>query len=291
MEFKNITASVNQCIKRGVIALSLSVMSVAALAQDQLWKDTQTLLEITDSYKAFEEVNEQFKAQIKQGAQQQKQPKELTQTLLALSDKHLAVENINKTLDAQFKNKLNAKAVADSLAWYRTDLGKNINTAESNAGKDENQQVMMQMAPQLLADEARVKLETRILEILNMSELVVTMQEEITIAFIESMAVARSNGEPVDISPFKQQMAANRGAMKAQVDQYMLIFMLYSHKDFSLEELAKYEAFLSSESGSSFANVSVKVSAQTMSLVMKDMANELKEAIKEQAKAQAVSAS
>jgi len=263
------------------IASSLLMLTVIAFsyANSAHAKDTTALdelLSLSGMLDSLGEVGNQFKTGVAQASANNPQEGEMDKVFYALADKHLSGDNLNSKMRAAMAEQLNDKVIQESLVWYRSDLAKSITQAEEAAGSAAAQQQMMQSVPTLMADEARVAYENRVLAMLNITEMMVTMQQEIMLGLVENMAAVEGNGEAIDITPIKQQVLANRPVMKAQVEQYMLVFLLFAHREFSMEQLAQYETYLKSDSGRAYSTASMKAMNSVLTSAMADLGKEMR---------------
>ncbi len=279
MDFSMHIATVRRSVTQFLAIATVTLATGSLLAHAETAKDNtplNELLTLSGMYEGLSEVGNQFKAGVSQAAANKPAENEMDQMFYALADKHLSAENLAAKTRAFFTGKLSDQVIQDSLAWYRSDLAKQLTKAEETAGTQAAQEQMMQMVPTLMADEARVAFESRVLEMLNVSEMMVTMQQEIMLTLVENMAAAGANGQPVDITPIQQQVQASRPAMKAQIDQYMLVFMLFAHQTFSLEQLSKYEAYLKSASGQAYSAASLNAMTTVLTKAMDDLGKEMR---------------
>jgi len=250
------------------------VLTFAAQIQaaDGLTDDEHELLKISGMYEALSGINTQFNAGLKDGASRSGLSEEMQNTLASLSNEHLSEENLTAKVNKRVANNLSEQVVEESLEWYRSDLGKKITAAENASNTADSQQKMMAMASELMSNQERVALEQRILDSIDLSESFLSMQQQITLALVESMAIANSGGKPVDLEPIKQQLAANAPAMKAQLDQFLVLSLLYSHRNISIEDLKQYEAFNKSAAGKKFNDVAAEALVEALKSAMADLA-------------------
>lgn len=247
-----------------------------AVAQNALSSQERELLEVSGTYESLADLDAQFNAGLQQSASQGTISEELLNSLLSLSSKHLNKQTMIATLEADFVGQLSAQVLEDSLNWYKSSLGAQINRAEIDSGTPEEQKKMLENAAQLMSDSQRVELEKRILSTLDWTDTYVDMQQKITFGLVDALAFANSNGEPVNIEPIKKQIIASTPAMKSQFDQLLLLTLLNAHKSFTIEELIEYEKFVNSKSAQSFHNHTARVLINAIESAMLRIASDIK---------------
>ena len=130
------------------------------------------------------------------------------------------------------------------LAWYVTELGREITTVEEKASTVEAYQDMMSMSAQLLDNKDRVAIAHRYDELLGVTEMMDDLQESLGVAVYTAMMTQLAPDEPLDLEPLYASIAANKAETQEMTAQLVTVSLVYTYLDLPLSKLEKYESFL-----------------------------------------------
>ncbi|MFP3976834.1 hypothetical protein [Marinobacter sp. KMM 10035] len=130
------------------------------------------------------------------------------------------------------------------MAWYESDLGREITRAEESASTPEAYQKMMQSAQSLLENSERVEFANRLDVLMGATEMTMGIQEHTGIAVYSAIMTAMQPDAPLNIEPFKAQMDAASEQTRAAIKQMVTISFLYSYRNIETNNLKKYGKFL-----------------------------------------------
>ena len=193
---------------------------------------------------------EQFPELIKQGMREARLTGELISerdlsTLLIRTDDTILPEEIIAEVRAELKQTLTAQDVDRLLAWYRSDLGREITKLEEQAGSPEAFEEMARQAPQLLDDEERVGFARRVDRIVGATDLTMSIHEYTGIAVFSALTLAlRPNTAFEEIRQFREQMAELRPQMREPTERMVIVSFVYTYLPLEAEELDEFERFL-----------------------------------------------
>jgi hypothetical protein len=192
---------------------------------------------------------DQFPGLIKAGMKQAKQqgtpiPDAKYSSMVNSADESFVPSEIIEGIRISLKKSINEKEAKKLLAWYESDLGKEITRAEESASTPDAYQQMMQSAQSLLENSERVEFANRLDVLMGATEMTMGIQEHIGIAVYSAIMTAMQPDAPLNIEPFKAQMDAESEQTHAAIKKMVTISFVYSYKNIKTKNLKKYEAFL-----------------------------------------------
>tara|TARA_B110001450_G_C17564677_1_gene458262 strand:- start:167 stop:1000 length:834 start_codon:yes stop_codon:yes gene_type:complete len=192
---------------------------------------------------------DQFPDLIKAGMEQAKQqgtpiPDSEYSSMVNSANESILPSEIIEGIRVSLKKSINEKEAQKLLAWYESDLGKEITHAEESASTLEAYNQMMQSAQSLLENSERVEFANRLDLLLGATDMTMGIQEHTGIAVYSAIMTAMQPGTPLNIEPFKAQMDAASEQTRAAVKQMVTISFVYSYKNIETNKLKKYETFL-----------------------------------------------
>lgn len=220
------------------LLMSFSLASTADDSIDQLLKVS-----------GIEDQVAQFPALIKQGMQQAKQqgtpiPETEFNSLLEAVDTTILASDIIAGIREQLETTLDQKETLKILAWYDTDLGKEITKHEKGASTPEALQEMMQSAETLLQDTERVEFANKVNELVGATDMAMELQRSSNIAIYTAIFTAMEPEAELDLAPILAQMDSVKDQMLAATNQMITVSFVYAYKNLEIEKLNSYETFL-----------------------------------------------
>lgn len=226
-----------------------SPLSVGAVSD----KSLDRLVELS----GLEEQVSQFPAVIKAGVYQAIQEGEETSAeeqlvLLNSVDKAIVPSQMLKSIKESLASTLSEREVNDLLFWYDSELAKEITEAEMRASTPEAFQGVINEAATLVQRADLIEYSRQLDLLLGMTDKTVELQEKSSTAVYLAMMTVMQPGEPVDVSPLKQQLESMRAQMRADTEQMVILSFAYTYKSLDKEKLEKYKLFLSTPSATKF---------------------------------------
>lgn len=194
---------------------------------------------------------EQFPELIKQGMREARLTDNLISesdfsTLLIRTDDTILPKEIIAEVRASLREVLTEDDLQNLLAWYRSDLGREIAELEERAGSPQAYQRMAEQAPALLANTERVEFARRIDDIVGATDLTLSIHEYTGVAVFSAITLAlRPQTAFEEIRQFREQMAALRPQMREPTRRMVIVSFVYTYLPLESHELASFERFLS----------------------------------------------
>jgi len=121
------------------------------------------------------------------------------------------------------KKSITEEEAQELLAWYESDLGKEITMAEEKASTAEAYNEMMKEAELLVANTERVEMAKRLDILLGATDMTMNIQENTSIAIYSAIMLAMQPGTPLNLDPIRAQMDASRTQSRAANHQMVII--------------------------------------------------------------------
>ncbi len=147
------------------------------------------------------------------------------------------------TISLEIRKSISESDAKKLLAWYESDLGRKITIAEEKASTPKAYQEMMATAKSLLADEKRVELARRLDEIINVTDMMMQLQEFTGIAVFTAISKALNPDQPVQVETYKSRMRESENQIRTNIRQVVIISSVFSYKDIDIESIKKYVDF------------------------------------------------
>ncbi len=196
-----------------------------------------------------EQVN-QFPELIKAGMRQARLDEKLISendfsAMLIRTDDTILPAEILAEVRVALREALDEDDIERLLAWYRSDLGREISALEEKAGSPEAFEEMEARAPDLLEKTERVEFAQRIDRIVGATDLTMSIQEHTGIAVFSAVTLAmRPDSAYEEIARFRQQMAAMRPKFREPTERMVIVSFVYTYLPLDRDKLARFEAFL-----------------------------------------------
>ncbi len=228
---------------------------------------------------------EQFPGMVKSGlaqAREQGHPisESVYQNLLSSIDGAVVPEDIMAEVRGTLLKALQPQEAQQLLAWYQSPLGKEVTQAEVAATTPQAYQQMMNQIDTLMQDKNRVQFARIMDELVGGTDMAVHLQEYMRIAVYSAVMAANHPGAPLDIEPFKAQMEAASGQMRAETEKFIILSTVYAYRNISLSKLEQYETYLMSPLAREFHKVVGRGLSQGLEVAVSKLANALVTSLK-----------
>ena len=165
--------------------------------------------------------------------------------MLLRTDDTIVPDEILAEVRYALQQALSQEDIERLLAWYRSDLGREITALEARAGTPEAVAQMEGMAFELLEESERVEFAQRIDRIVGATELTVNIQEYTGVAVFSAITLAlRPDSAYEEIGRFRQQMADMRPMFREPAERMVIASFVYTYQPLDAAELEKFETFL-----------------------------------------------
>lgn len=182
-------------------------------------------------------------------------PEEQQMAMLALVDEYMRPDPIAQDVIARLEAALTDEDIDALLRWSRSDLAKRLSAAEVESASAEAYGRALQLAESLLADAERVAFAKSINALVGATETTVAVHENTQLAVIFMVLAVLAPGEPVNLYAIAQEIESGRPELYAAMEEVSTISFLYTYRDFSLEELEAYQAFLRTPAGMKYTEI------------------------------------
>lgn len=194
---------------------------------------------------------EQFPELIKQGMREAQLDGDLISendfnALLIRTDDTILPREIIAEVRTAVRQTLTEEDLHNLLAWYRSDLGREISTLEEHAGSPQAFERMAAQAPELLGNAERVAFARRVDRIVGATDLTMSIHEYTGIAVFSAITLAlRPESAFEEIQQFREQLAALRPQMREPTERMVIVSFVYTYLPLETHELDRFERFLS----------------------------------------------
>lgn len=188
------------------------------------------------------------------------------QQLMAAADKAFVPDQILADTKASLKQALSDDEVATLLDWYQSDLGKKITGEEEKASTAAAYEDMSINGHVLMKDQERVAMAKRLEDVINATDLSMALQEYTALAVYSALMPEQAGNMDV----LKQSIVAQLAQARPQMEQSVLMSLVYSHRNLEPAELKKYQQFLEKPAAKKFNRAAM----QGIKAGMEDSINE-----------------
>lgn len=182
-------------------------------------------------------------------------PDEEFRIMLESASETILPSEILQSVQLSLQESISKEETESLLAWFESDLGKEITAVEESASTAEAYQQMMMQAQSLLQNSERVAFAKRLDALVGATDMGVDLQEFSGMAVYTAVMMVMWPNEPLDLTPFKAEMDATRAQTHAAMEQMTIVSLVYSYQALDDKKLSKYEAFLSTPTAKKFNKV------------------------------------
>ncbi len=198
-------------------------------------------------------------------------------------DDAFAAEKILAAVRQELQKTMTESQVQSLLTWYDSEIGKRIVQAEVDASSPAAYLEMNRIGQSLFEDQQRVIIAQSIAQLAKSTDMVMDLQTNTAVAVYAAVAMAINPGEQVDLEAFRQQMSSREELMRDNVEQFVVLSLLYSYRDIDLASMNEYLQFLGSERSSAFIDSVNTGLSSGMNQAIANMAKLLYEGLSKQA--------
>ena len=208
--------------------------------------DIDRILKLAGIEAQVEQIPELIKAGMRQAElDDQLISKSDFDTMLIRTDDTILPAEIIAEVRGALEASLSEADIAELLAWYESDLGREINALEEKAGSPEALERMSAQATELLERTERVEFARRIDAIVGATDLTLSIQEYTGIAVFSAITLAlRPESAAQEIQRFREQMAAMRPQFREPMERTIIVSFVYTYLPLDAQKLDRFEAFL-----------------------------------------------
>lgn len=248
------------------------VTSKPALAQNQASHQAALLMTLSDLNRQMDSLSGiLINALQDSGRQTVAIPASLIASLTEAVQVSFAADKLKNNLLQGLDNGLTPAEMETLLQWYDSDLGHKIVRFEAKASSPEGIQEMLSQAAQLIANKRLPPYTAQIDEIVGATEFTMRLQHLTQRAIFQAASQGLNPQNPVDISLFDKQWAAQKQQIQAANQQLATLTFNYNYQHLSNEELTRYIRFLSSPEAIKFNSLATKTIEQLFITATEEM--------------------
>ncbi len=213
-----------------------------------------TLSGVTKEVSHFPELLQLGLNQARQQAKQQNSPMsdgDFAEIKSAMA-KGFQAADIVRAISGEVKGSVSEADAKAILAWLESDLGRKITKAEDDASDPAVYQKMAKSVDKLMADKERMQFAERLVKVLNSTEKMLEVQENLGVAMVVAMSTASNPAQPVKAADIKAKIAPMLEQQRPTLEQSLLLSYVYTYRDIDMASLDKYVAFLEQPSSKRF---------------------------------------
>ncbi len=188
-----------------------------------------------------------------------------------------------ETISAEVKKSISESEAQSLLAWYESDPGKVITTAEEAASKPGAFEEMTGEADILLADQQRVDIANQLDDLLSVTDKMMEIQESAGVAVFTAVSKALDPDSPIDTSEYRRQMSAHSDQIYGPLKQLTILSFVYSYKNIDIDILNQYVSFNRKPYARQFNDSVIKGIGNAFSKSIEKMVTSITVALKKQA--------
>lgn len=177
-------------------------------------------------------------------------------------------ERLSASMAEGLAELLDATEVAEIAGFYDAPLGRRIVEAERAALGPEADAAIESEGPALLAalkqDPARWAEHEAVIENSGSAEIGIEIFASMMTALLTGMTAVEDGFERLDRADIEAVVAAQVAELRPELEAEIERAVAYTYRDFGADELARYNAFLTSRAGRKFFAVTVGVFGQTL---------------------------
>ncbi len=204
------------------------------------------LMEVSGLREQMAEIPGMILAGVEQSSNQGTEiPESMLARLYRSIDESFAPEEVLHFVKQELKKSITEEQLTGLLQWYESETGKRIVKAEIDASSPAAYMEMNRIGKSLFENEQRVIMAQTIATQAKSTDLVMELQLNTAIAVYAAITMALKPDEKVDLEAFRQQMTSQDELMRDNIEQFVILTLLYSYKDIDAASMEKYLQFLS----------------------------------------------
>lgn len=152
---------------------------------------------------------------------------------------------------------LRPEVVERTLAWLRSDLGRKVTLLEEESSGSkamEELQAFVQQLQKTGPAQDRLQLVRRLDQAANATELMLDVTESMLISTASAYEATLPAAQRVGLDRIRVQISQQRSTWRPQVQNQIVVTMLYTYRSLSLKELEAYVTFLETEHGLEYSS-------------------------------------
>lgn len=179
-------------------------------------------------------------------------------TIMLKADEQVLPSVVLAQVADELEKSLSEAQLDQLLAWYRSDLGRQIVAAEEHGASAEAYQAISSQAETLLADRKRVQTALHFDQLLGGTEKAMELHEYTAVAVAVALRSATNPGQPVDQAQVLADFETIKPQVRDNMEQNVALNFIYTYRDTDDATLARYEAFLKTPAAKAFNDATLR---------------------------------
>jgi hypothetical protein len=231
-----------------LVLMSLSAyLSAEPVSGNQL----DSLLSVSGLTSDIDSMPEMF-ASTMQGTKANNINDEQVAALVALIKKVINPSFFNEQIKRELSAELSQEDLIQLMAWYESDVGREITLAEEVASTDEGYANMASNAQNIMANSPLVARARQIDIAMNATQQLYTITKNIGITMYAATSKIDNPNVAVNIVDFSAVLDSQKAEVLNSIEEQITLFIANSLQDVDDEKIQQYITFLNSPSGKKF---------------------------------------
>jgi len=265
------------------IALIFTMLSDAGLASEITDASLNRLMTLSGTAKQVAQLPAEVQTGLDQASQQNSADNQFPmsaaeyEALSKLIADSFQPAMLMQALEQETRNAVSEEDAQAMFTWYTSEEGKRITVAEESVQDAAFFQEMASSAETLLADKARVQFVRDMDEQLQMTDMMINLQESMAVAMY--MALVGNAGGEVDTAEFRKNVAAGLQDARPEIEKSMTLNYVYLYRGVDAPTMQKYLSFLKTPGAKRFSksvekglSMGVKQATSTMATSLAQLA-------------------
>ncbi|GAA3555166.1 DUF2059 domain-containing protein [Marinobacter xestospongiae] len=171
-------------------------------------------------------------------------PEATFDAMISSARRTIVAHDILAAVEQSLAQALSESEIETLLAWYQSDLGREIIAAEKRVASEQAQAEMFATAPSLYRDQQRVAFARQLDNLFQASDMVIGLQAYTGTAVFSALTLGETPNHEVDIQAVQQQILKEIEASRPLVEQGIVLSFLYAYQNLDMAKLEKYQSFL-----------------------------------------------
>ena len=238
----------------------LLFITTASQAIAELPHETASkLLQLSGIARQVEEFPRFIKAGMQQAQQQNTDPHDETfADMLAIVDDAMDPARMLTSIGNDLMPALDEQQTAQLLAWYSSNTGSRIASAEEHASTPEGYNEMLRQSESLLKNEARVEFAKRLDRLLGATDFTLQLHAHSQLAIVSTLSSSLEKNAHEQLERYQPYVEKLVEQLRADTEAFVVLSFVYSYKDISNEDLDRYMDFLATPAAETFNVTTMK---------------------------------
>ncbi len=164
--------------------------------------------------------------------------------------------DIRRIISREIRRNLSESEARELLAWYESDIGKEITKAEVEASMRGDYREILRNAQFLASDQERMKIAEQFDRLTRTTDLVIQVNEDAMTAMYSALESTTIDRDVIEV--FKEVILRKKKEIHNQLEELVTVSYVYRYQNVNLETLEKYIRFLEQPTNRKLTKISGK---------------------------------